>query len=537
MNPHRQRIGVFVALGTSLLAISAGVAQAAPTDLDAGFGTNGSATLDLGGSDTVESVAVQADGKVLVVGATSVNSNAVVYRLNRDGSPDKSFDHVGVQTLNLGGSEKANAVAVQPDGKIVVVGSTSVFDDAAVWRLNEDGSPDMSFDNDGVAGIDLGGREVAYDVAVQPDSKILVAGSTVGVSNGLVNSDAFVYRLDAQGKPDTGFGTQAVARIGVPEGDEQARAIALQPDGKIVVAGHTSAYEDALLTRLEPNGAPDQAFGAFAVGDGLGANGYEYGWDVAVQPDGEILVAASTSIGYDGFVSRVESTGTADVGFGKGGSARIDNGGQEETYRLALQHDGKIVVAGVTAKTDYAALAARLKADGSADQTFAPKGLFTLDRGTVQRASGLALQPDGKILLAGSNSSANGNSQVFRLQGDPQKKTGSGGSGGGPGGSGGSRTQAKAITCAGRRATIVGTARADRIRGTRKRDVIAALGGNDVVKGLSGNDLICGGAGNDRIYGGKGRDVLRGEAGRDRLSGGPGHDRLLGGPGRNLARQ
>jgi uncharacterized delta-60 repeat protein len=526
-----------LALALAALALSTGVAQAAPTDLDAGFGTNGSATLDNGGSETVENMALQPDGKVLVVGASSVNSSAVVYRLNRDGSADKSFHKTGVQALDRGATEEAKAVAVQPDGKIVVVGiSSEGGGEAWIWRLNEDGTWDESLDNDdGLVSIDLGGREVPYDVAVQRDGKILVAGYTYGLSYGVVNRDGFVYRLGADGKADAGFGNQGVARIGGGPTQEQVRAIALQPDGKIVVVGHTSVYDDAVVLRLDTNGKVDPDFLVNRAGSGLGAVADKFGYDVAVQPDGKILVAASESIGYDGFVSLLESTGAPDFDFGNAGSARIDLGGQEEAYRLALQPNGKIVVAGVAAKTGYAALAARLRPDGSPDQTFAPRGLFTLDRGGIQRATGLALQRDGKILLAGSNS--DGNLQVFRLEGDPQKKTGSGGSGGGPGESGGPRVQTKATTCAGKRATIVGTAKADRIRGTRKADVIVGLGGGDVIKGLAGNDMICGGPGNDRIYGGKGRDVLRGEAGRDRLVGGPGHDRIIGGPGHNATRQ
>ncbi len=87
--------------------------------------------------------------------------------------------------------------------------------------------------------------------------------------------------------------------------------------------------------------------------------------------------------------------------------------------------------------------------------------------------------------------------------------------------------------CAGRRVTIVGTPRADRIRGTSRRDVIAALGGNDVVRGLGRNDVICGGAGRDTLAGGPGADLLRGETGADLLRGGPGRDRMLGGAGRD----
>jgi hypothetical protein len=87
--------------------------------------------------------------------------------------------------------------------------------------------------------------------------------------------------------------------------------------------------------------------------------------------------------------------------------------------------------------------------------------------------------------------------------------------------------------CLGKKATIIGTAKRDKLKGTGKRDVIAGLGGNDVIRGLGGNDLICGGAGNDTLVGGPGSDALIGGPGADKLNGGPGKDKLVGGPGRD----
>jgi Ca2+-binding RTX toxin-like protein len=136
--------------------------------------------------------------------------------------------------------------------------------------------------------------------------------------------------------------------------------------------------------------------------------------------------------------------------------------------------------------------------------------------GSYEFAAKLALQPDGKIVVAGWGKDAGAHDfSVARLQGDP------GGAAVGP------------RRCAGKQATIIGTNAKDKLKGTKKKDVIAALGGKDLVKGKSGNDLICGGKGNDKLLGGKGKDKLLGGPGKDKLLGGPGKDKLLGGPGKD----
>src|SRR4051794_3414371 len=167
------------AAGLVPLALAAGVAVAAADGLDRSFSQDGSVAIDSGGSEFANGLALQADGKIVVAGGTTVNGgDATVYRLTKKGNLDSTFDGDGRVGINSGGDEHLHAVAVQPDGKIVVVGATSINDNVAVYRLKRNGKLDRSFDTDGALGIDSGGSEHGFAVALQRDGKILVAGSS-----------------------------------------------------------------------------------------------------------------------------------------------------------------------------------------------------------------------------------------------------------------------------------------------------------------------------------------------------------------------
>jgi uncharacterized delta-60 repeat protein len=402
-------------------AVAAGRAFAAAGGLDPGFAGDGSATLDSGGYEHANALALQPDGKIVVAGYTS--AHAAVYRLNPDGSPDASFSGDGKTTI--GGLGSASAVALQPDGKIVVAGST-VFSgygstDAVVCRLNPDGSLDTSFDTDGQATIDSGGDEYANALALRADGKIVIAGFTS------VGYDTTVYRLKPNGGTgavngalDTSFDTDGEALIDRGEA-ELAFALALQPDGKIVVAGYASAGAgdtwDVAVYRLKPDGGTGAVNGALDTSfdtDGqatIDSGDNEVAYALALQPDGKIVVAGYTSPGAA--VYRLNPNGgtldtvndALDTSFDTDGAVKLDDGGNASA--LALQPDGKIVVAGFTSP---GAAVYRLTSDGSLDTSFDTDGAVKLDDGGS--ANALALQPDRKIVVAGGTT-------VYRLFGDP----------------------------------------------------------------------------------------------------------------------
>ena len=158
-------------------------------------------------------------------------------------------------------------------------------------------------------------------------------------------------------------------------------------------------------------------------------------------------------------------------------------------------------------------LVMRFQPNGQPDSTFGAGGRVVVNLGASDSANALALQPDGRIVVAGNTSAGTGDFAVIRLQGDPAAGPGAGGAGGAGGG-----PSAGAPRCGGKPATVIGTAGRDRLKGTKKADVIAGLGGNDTINGLAGNDIVCGGAGADKLTGGAGADRLLGDAGADTLT-------------------
>jgi uncharacterized delta-60 repeat protein len=527
-----RRWGSRVVVAMALSAVGVGVALAAPGDLDVGFDGDGRRTLDYGGGDSAEAVLVQPDGKIVVAGGGNPNSDFAVARFHPDGSLDASFDGDGVVGVNFGGVDQALAVALQADGKLVVAGETSVGFDVALIRLNADGSLDANFDGDGRRTSDASG-DSGQDVLVQPDGKIVVTGF------GTPNGDVVVARFNPDGSPDPSFDTDGVVGVNFGGTADLGLAVALQGDGKLVVAGWTSVGNDVLVLRLNADGSLDANFD----GDGkrtLDFGGDDRGQDVLVQPDGRIVVAGHGNANRDVAVARFMPDGSLDPSFDTDGVVGVDFGGVDLGLALARQANGKLVVVGATGG-DIALV--RLNVDGSLDTGFDYDAKKTIDISGVDRAQAVAVQPDGRIVLAGVSGAGPGVGDVAlaRVEGDPPPPAPPAPP---PPPAAPPPPPAMGVRrCAGVVATIVGTSGGDVVRGTRGRDVIAALAGDDVVSGVGGDDLVCGGpgddtlrggAGADRLLGGPGADVLRGQAGPDALLGGAGVDDLGGGAGADV---
>ena len=527
---RRTRRVALAALGLGTLGLSVAVAAASPGgDPDPTFDGDGELVVSFGGTDHAQAVLVQPDGKLVVAGYGGPDQDFAVARLNRDGSLDDSFGAEGRAYADFGGDDKAFAAALQPDGRIVVAGHrrTSQVKEVAVARFDRDGSLDESF---APGGADGDGRKVLTNhpehsdveaVLVQPDGRIVLAGT----GSGGQDTDFALTRLYRHGEVDGT--TFERADFG---GDDLAHAAALQPDGKIVVAGDAAPEGgNFAVARYEPDGSLDKTFGGSGK-RAFGSLDYDSAREVLVQPDGRIVVAGAGGAGYDFLVARLNPDATPDGTFGTGGTSTIQFDDSSIALSAALQPDGKIVVAGgVVAGGGADVAVARIQPGGMPDNSFGSGGRTTVPVGTASLAFAVALQADAGIVAAGLTLT-NENFAVVRLLPDPPLAAG-GDPGAGPGG--GPAVTPGVPRCAGKRATIVGTARRDRLRGTRRADVIVARAGNDVIRGLGGNDRVCAGAGNDLVIGGSGRDTLRGEAGRDRLLGGPGRDRLIGGPGRD----
>jgi uncharacterized delta-60 repeat protein len=537
------------------LAALAPAAQAAPGDLDSSFGNGGRVILTPGGREVVYTdVAIQPDGKIVLAGysrSSAGDNDMAITRLNPNGTPDMGFGAGGTVAVNVttaGGrlEDLANAVALQPDGKIVVAGSTTspTIDHVTVVRLHPSGTLDASFSPGGTDGdgISVTNPGVANDVAVDENGQIVTAGDTDERGG-----DGYVKRLNADGSDDISFGVAGAASRAAFDfgGTEGLSRLALQADGRVVVVGAggpLGADSDTLVARFVPGTGWDPSFGSagFRI-YGFGSGVEDAAQDVVVEPGGKIDVAGWSGA-KDFILSRLTSGGDLDNTLNGTSAVDADFGGGTANA-IALQSNGKIVLGGSDA-TGFAI--ARFQPGGAPDATFGPGGKRTVHfAGTLGHAQGMALQPDGKIVLAGYVATAAASGAVVRLQGDSASE------GGGPGGGSSGGGKAKVPRCGGKRATIVGTNKKNKLKGTRRADVIVGLGGNDTISGLGGNDIVCGGSGNDKVSGGKGNDKeyggsgndrlsgdagndkVSGEAGNDKESGGSGKDKLSGGPGKD----
>jgi uncharacterized delta-60 repeat protein len=266
-------------------------------------------------------VKVQSDGKILVVGFTTINGtyDIALVRYNTDGSLDTSFDTDGIVTTRIGHSnDTGDSVTVQADGKILVAGYTwngSNYDFALV-RYNTDGSLDTSFDTDGIVTTDLiGSNDQGYKVTVQSDGKILLRGYTDKSGN----TEVLEVQYNTDGSLDTSFGNNGIL-ITAPTGNDFGNTVTYQTDGKILVVGNTwnGSNTDIVLVRYNSDGTTfDTSFGnnGEVVTDLNGGNDGAY--SVTVDSDGKILVTGYTWNGsnYDFALVRYNSNGTLDNSF------------------------------------------------------------------------------------------------------------------------------------------------------------------------------------------------------------------------------
>jgi uncharacterized delta-60 repeat protein len=312
-------------------------------------------TTDFGGDyDWPADVALQPDGRIVAAGVEGDDSGLgrdfALARYNADGSLDATFGSGGRVTTDFAGDvDDAQGVVLQPDGRIVVAGSAitgSGGRDFAVARYLPNGSLDATFGASGVVTRNLlGNSDFVGGVALQPDGRIVVAGGSGG--------DFAVLRFNSDGSPDSGFGFGGVALTDFGSGLTFGYAVALQPNRRIVVTGPTAVLDFA-LARYKPNGGLDARFGF----DGRVITDFEQDDDipyaVAVQSNGRIVVAglAASAQGDDAFdedfaLARYDRHGGLDPSFGGDGRVTTDTGGGNDSAQaVALQADGKIVAAG-----------------------------------------------------------------------------------------------------------------------------------------------------------------------------------------------
>ena len=321
--------------------------------LDATFGQGGKVVTDLGANEYAFDMAIQHDGGIVVVGerGTAAADRFVVQRYRPNGTLDPGFAHGGTALTGFGRRfQSASAVAIMPSGRIVVAGSTSngVTSRSAVARYLIDGRLDRDFGGDGRVTTDVSpSGEQFTDIAILPDGRIVVAGSAE-VSLVPVFS---AVRYTRDGQLDPSFDGDGVSRVDVAPGADRARAIARQSDGKLVLAGGVSAggRDEWGLIRLGPRGHLDRSFakrGRLVTDFGPG---FDEAQAVVLQANGRLLVAGRIREGGKDDIGllRLKPGGGHDRTFAAGGRALTDvAGGSDAARDLTIAANGKIVVTG-----------------------------------------------------------------------------------------------------------------------------------------------------------------------------------------------
>jgi len=377
-----------------------------PGTLDLSFDTDGIVITDFNAStDMSRSILIQDDGKIVVAGmshSNDTNSDFALARYNSDGSLDTTFDTDGIVTTDFtsdwgSNSDQIYDIAYQNwDGKIVAVGVTQVQGSSsfAVARYNSDGSLDTNF---GINGKVTPSFSNAYSVVVQGDGKIIVAGCTT--------SYFVLVRLNENGLLDTTFGDGGKVitdfnGIGVSGG-----YIALLPNEKILLVGSRSQYYqnvDFVIARYNHDGSLDATFGGSgkvitdAFKDDAFAN------SVAIQLDGKILISGDSHISGEsyGVLARFNLDGSLDTNFGTDGRVITNHDGIGTV--VAIQPNEKIVVGGrYSGGIDNDFTLTRYNVDGSPDATFGTNGETTTDLGGADQVFSIAVQQNGRILIAG----------------------------------------------------------------------------------------------------------------------------------------
>ena len=406
--------------------ISSQVAEAAAGDLDPTFGTAGMVMTDINRStDIAQAVAVQADGKLVVVGQTYKHNDFsgedfVVTRYNTDGTLDNSFGSGGkVRTDFPGLAAVPSSVVIQPNGKIVVAGGAfplfTFLGNFELVRYNPNGSLDTSFGNGGIVTTNFPEGSYASSVALQADGKIIAAGTVFVdfIIGDQSDTDFALARYNQHGTLDASFGNGGLVSTDFFAMEDDAFSVLIQPDGKIVAVGsanNPATYYDFAAVRYLSNGTIDTTFGvAGKVSTDFGDQNFDRARSAVLQPNGSIVAAGfaiSQNGGVQNFaVARYTSNGLLDTTFSRDGITQIDFGNCcQSAYQVLLQSDGKIITVGYanTEDSDSDFLLARLNPRGSLDTTFGVGGKVRTSFGDLNGgANGAILQSDGKIVAVG----------------------------------------------------------------------------------------------------------------------------------------
>ncbi len=376
--------------------------------VDSSFGNNGRVAVGQYNIYKTRSLAIQPDGKILATGYAQ--GGLSLFRFNTDGSADVFFAGNGSMLLQSGYLIESNAIAVQFDGKIVIAGGGGIF----VFRVNFNGSFDSSFGVNGVVASYSDWVE-SVSLLIQPDGKIV---TTRSYRFDVPDRNFSVNRYNSDGSFDASFDSDGKVITGEFAGFSNLNAGAVQPDGKIVAAGYTTvstypAYRfDFAVARHNTDGTLDTSFNQDGkVRTAVGNLGFDRAYSVAVQSDGKIIVAGQAVFFKDGYefsgfaLVRYNSDGNLDNSFNEDGKliTIIPNRSNGSASSVLIQPDGKIVAAGITSGTTVNQTIVRYNSDGSLDNTFGNNGVFIETDWKINDIVSFAVQSDGKFVTLGTS--------------------------------------------------------------------------------------------------------------------------------------
>lgn len=402
-------------------------AQAAPGDLDLTFGTGGSVMTNIRGTDAATSVAIQADGKIVVAGHCKAGLVICVARYSSDGALDTSFGGSSgtagsIDTAVNTGKNKASGVVIQVDGKIVVSGTCDRPSASAPGGFNQEfclirytasGALDTSFNATGIVQIPVGinGADLGNAVALQSDGKIVVVGACgAPFIPGSLPDDMCIARFTTAGALDTSFNGTGKVVTAVKTDSDGAYSVVIQVDGKIVVGGGCGlgTLRDLCIVRYNTSGLLDTSFNTTGIRVIPMGVGVATAFSLALQSDGKFVLAGSCAngSGQDFCMARVTSSGALDTTFNTTGKVITAVGsGDNEAHKVVIDADGKILLAGhcIVSGSAFTCLA-RYTSDGVLDTSFQNAGkLIASLNGNSDVQRGMVLQTDGKIVVVGNS--------------------------------------------------------------------------------------------------------------------------------------
>ena len=400
--------------------------------LDNSFGTNGKVHTSFGNFSTYfNALAMQNDGKIYAVGAKegsfSETNGIFISRYNTDGLLDISYNSTGVngasgtKEIGYGSSfEFCHTAVLQPDNKLIVAGSSN--GSFSISRLLENGDYDTDFSGDGkmIYSFGTGNGSKINKILLQSDGKILAIGQAYSGTD----YDFGAARFNTDGSLDTTFGVSGKVRVAIGPANDFGQDAVLQPDGKIVITGYSKnalGYDTFSAIRLNNDGSLDINFATngkiyFNIPSKLDCVAEA----VTLQLDGRILIAGHAD--GDFAVLRYNTNGTLDNSFGNSGYTTTDFGNsQDKVYAISIQANGKIIIAGnsydplISTFLDFGI--ASYNADGSLDNTFDTDGKMTISMGYSSGIKDMIIQNDGKLIFGGySTENQNSNTRYSLLR-------------------------------------------------------------------------------------------------------------------------